>query len=128
MRYPGHVKLMNFFFHELLLRENRELAGKILTHAKPPVNDDVVYVHAAAEGLVDDRLKRQEFVEAYYPKEIGGKMRTAIAWTTSASACAVIELVSQGLLPERGFIKQEDISLQTLMNTSSGSYYKKEEK
>ncbi len=128
MRYPGHVKLMNFFFHELLLRENRGLAGKILTHAKPPVNDDVVYAHAAAEGLVDDRLKRQEFVEAYYPKEIGGKMRTAIAWTTSASACAVIELVSQGLLPERGFIKQEDISLQTLMNTSSGSYYKKEEK
>ncbi len=125
MRYPGHVKLMNFFFHELLLRENRELAGKILTHAKPPVNDDVVYVHAAAEGFVDDHLKRHEFVEAYYPKQVAGKMRTAIAWTTSASACAVIELVSQGVLPERGFIKQEDIPLHTLMQTSSGSYYKK---
>ncbi len=125
MRYPGHVSLMNFFFHELLLRENRELAGKILTHAKPPVNDDVVYVHAAAEGLVNDRLKRQEFVEAYYPKQIAGKMRTAISWTTSASACAVIELVNRGELPERGCIKQEEIPLQSLLNTHSGSYYKK---
>ncbi len=124
MRYPGHVKLMNFFFHELLLRENRELAGNILTHAKPPVNDDVVYVHAAAEGSIDDCLKRQEFVEAYYPQEIAGKMRTAIAWTTSASACSVIELVSQGLLPQQGFIRQEDISLDLLLNTHSGSYYK----
>lgn len=124
MRYPGHVQLMNFFFHELLMRENRNMAGNILTNAKPPVNDDVVYVHAAAEGFFDDCLKRQEFVEAYYPQEISGKMRTAIAWTTSASACSVIELVSQGVLPQQGFIKQEDIPLESLMDTHSGSYYK----
>jgi len=124
MRYPGHVKLMNFFFHELLMREKRELAGTILTHAKPPVNDDVVYVHAAAEGFVDDRLKRQEFVEAYYPQKIAGKMRTAIAWTTSASACSVIELVSRGELPQQGFIRQEDIPLESLLSTHSGSHYK----
>jgi len=63
-------------------------------------------------------------VEAYYPKKIAGKMRTAIAWTTSASACSVIELVSQGKLADKGFIKQEDISLDLLMNTHCGAYYK----
>jgi len=42
MRYPGHMRLMNFFFHELLMREQRDLAGQILTNAKPPVDDDVV--------------------------------------------------------------------------------------
>jgi saccharopine dehydrogenase (NAD+, L-lysine-forming) len=124
MRYPGHVNLMNFFFHELLMREDRALAGKILTHAKPPVNDDVVYVHAAAEGMVDDRLRREEFVEAYYPQQIGGKMRTAIAWTTSASACSVIELVARGRLPQQGFIRQEDIPLADLLDTHSGAFYK----
>ena len=35
MRYPGHAEQMNFFFHELLMRERRDLAGEILTHAKP---------------------------------------------------------------------------------------------
>lgn len=123
MRYPGHVQLMNFFFHELLMRERRVEAGQILTHAKPPVADDVVYVHAAAEGWQNGRLGRKEFVRAYYPLEVNGSMRTAIAWTTSASACAVIELVSQGLLPQQGFLKQEDIPLDLLLKTRNGSLY-----
>ncbi len=123
MRYPGHVQLMNFFFHELLMREDRSLAGKILTHAKPPVNDDVVYVHAAAEGMIEGQLMREEFVEAYYPRHIAGKMRTAIAWTTSTSACAVIELVASGKLPQQGFIRQEDIALEDLLGTRSGRFY-----
>ncbi len=40
------------------------------TYARPPVDDDVVYVHVAAEGLADGRLGRREFVRAYYPIEI----------------------------------------------------------
>ena len=58
MRYPGHMDLMNFFFHELLLRERRELAGEILTNAKPPVDDDVVYIHVSSEGTMDGELRR----------------------------------------------------------------------
>ena len=123
MRYPGHVSLMNFFFHELLMREHREEAGKILTNAKPPVDDDVVYVHAAAEGEAEGRLQRQEFVRAYYPIEIAGSVRTAIAWTTSASVSAVIEMVRDGTLPERGFLKQEDISLEAFFKTRNGRHY-----
>jgi len=124
MRYPGHVALMNFFFHELLMREQREAAGKILTNAKPPVDDDVVYLHASAEGEVDGRLRRREFVRAYYPIEVSGATRTAIAWTTSASACAVIEMVRDGALPAQGFLKQEEIPLEPFLETRTGSLYK----
>ena len=123
MRYPGHVQLMNFFFHELLMREQREQAGLILTHAKPPVDDDVVYVHAAAEGWVEERLQRHEFVRAYYPRLLCGRLRTAIAWTTSASACAVIELLREGHLPDQGFIRQEQLRLDDLLRTRCGSIY-----
>lgn len=123
MRYPGHVELMNFFFHELLMRENRAEAGRILTHAKPPVDEDVVYVHAAAEGWTGGQLRRREFVRAYYPLEIAGKPRTAIAWTTSASVVAVIEMVRAGALPQSGFLKQEDIPLAPYLATRTGSYY-----
>jgi saccharopine dehydrogenase (NAD+, L-lysine-forming) len=123
MRYPGHVRLMNFFFHELLMRENRDMAGKILTHAKPPVDEDVVYVHVAAEGWQDGQLRRKEFVRAYYPMQIGGKNRTAIAWTTSASVVAVIEMVNEGKLPQKGFLKQEDIPLTPYLKTRTGNFY-----
>lgn len=61
MRYPGHMDLMNSFFHELLLRDRRELAGEILTNAKPPVDEDVVYIHVSSEGTVDGELRRIEY-------------------------------------------------------------------
>lgn len=123
MRYPGHMRLMNFFFHELLMRERRALAGEILTHAKPPVDDDVVYLHVSAEGLDDGRLQRREFVRAYRPRELAGAMRTAIAWTTSASAVAVIELVRDGVLPRSGFLRQEEIPLERFLGTATGAMF-----
>jgi saccharopine dehydrogenase-like NADP-dependent oxidoreductase len=123
LRYPGHARLMNFFFHELLMREDRQKAGEILVHAKPPVSDDVVYVHASAEGWKHGKLVREEFVNAYRPLEIAGRRWRAISWTTAASACAVIELVSNGTLPDQGFIKQEEIHLENFMATKNGRLF-----
>jgi saccharopine dehydrogenase-like NADP-dependent oxidoreductase len=123
MRYPGHMRLMNFFFHELLMRERRELAGEILTNAKPPVNDDIVYVHVSSEGLLDARLQRREFVRAYRPIELVGGVQTAIAWTTSASVVAVIEMVRDRVLPQQGFLKQEEIPLSKFLATATGHLF-----
>ncbi len=123
MRYPGHMRLMNFFFHELLMRERRELAGEILTNAKPPVTSDIVYIHVSAEGLVDARLQRREFVRAYRPIELAGGMQTAIAWTTSASVVAVIEMVRDRALPQHGFLKQEEIPLSKFLATATGRLF-----
>ena len=124
MRYPGHVELMNFFFHELLMRDRREEAGEILVNAKPPVEDDIVYIHVAAEGMADGRLARKEFVRAYRPRDIAGKQRTAIAWTTACSVVSVVELVRGGVLPDRGFLKQEEIPLDRFLEaTQAGAYF-----
>jgi len=123
VRYPGHVKLMNFFFHELLMREDRKMAGEILTNAKPAVSDDVVFVHASTEGKKGQQLFREEFVKAYYPIQMGEQKCRAISWTTAASACAVIEMVSNGTLPDCGFIKQEEIPLKEFLQTSNGRLY-----
>ena len=120
MRYPGHMTLMNFFFHELLMRQRRELAGEILTNAKPPVDDDVVYIHVTSEGEIAGRLCRLEFVHAYYPRVVAGLRSTAIAWTTASSVVAVIEMVGAGSLPRQGFLKQEQIPLDAFLATSTG--------
>ena len=123
MRYPGHMRLMNFFFHELLMRNRRKEAGEILVHAKPPVDEDVVYVHVAAEGMIGGALKRKEFVRTYRPIEIAGRSWTAIAWTTASSVVAVIEMARDGKLPARGFLKQEDVPLEAFLATRTGSSY-----
>lgn len=123
LRYPGHCDLMRFFFHELHMREDRKLAGEILVNAKPPVNDDVVHVHAAVEGWQDGHLAREEYVESFYPVEIDGVLWRAISWTTAGSVCAVVEMVSQGALPSSGFIKQEDIPFDRFLETTNGAMY-----
>ena len=114
---------MKFFFNELFMRKDRQKAGEILVHAKPPVNDDVVFVHAAVEGQQDGKLMREEFVRSFYPLKIAGESWRAIAWTTAASVCAVVDLVSRGILPQKGFVRQEDIPLDQFFKTPTGQYF-----
>ena len=126
IRYPGHAKLMNFFFHELLMRQDRKRAGEILVNAKPPVTEDVIYIHASVEGWKGEALSRDEFVRAYYPKEIAGRKWRAISWTTAASICAVVEMVRDGALPAKGFLKQEEVPLRAFLKTVNGRLYASE--
>jgi saccharopine dehydrogenase-like NADP-dependent oxidoreductase len=127
IRYPGHARLMRFLLYELILKDKRELAEEILTVAKPPVREDVVYVYAAVEGWKDKTLAREEFYRSYYPIDIKSKEWRAISWTTAASVASVVELVANRKLPQQGFIKQEDIVLNDLTSTKSGSLYVKHE-
>lgn len=125
MRYPGHAKLMRFLLYELILKEKRELVEQILTEAKPPVREDVVYVYAVVEGWKGEQLAREEFYQAYHPILIHGKEWRAISWTTAASVAAVVEMVANGTLPQQGFIKQEEISFEAFLQTKNGSLYTK---
>ena len=92
-------------------------------NAKPPVKEDVVYVHAAVEGWRDGKLGRKEFVRSYLPREIAGRTWKAISWTTAGSACAVVEMVARGNLPDHGFLKQESIPSDKFFNTPTGSFF-----
>jgi saccharopine dehydrogenase-like NADP-dependent oxidoreductase len=123
LRYPGHCALLRFFFHELRMEERREEAGRILVEAKPPVNDDVVFVHVAVEGRREGCLLREEFVRAYFPARIADRQWRAISWTTAASVASVVELVAAGDLPNRGFIEQEKIPLEKFLSTKNGALY-----
>jgi saccharopine dehydrogenase-like NADP-dependent oxidoreductase len=127
IRYPGHARLMRFLLYELILKDRRELAEEILTIAKPPVREDVVYVYAAVEGWKGNVLAREEFYRSYYPILINGREWRAISWTTAASVASVVELVAGMQLPQQGFIKQEDIPFNDLLATKSGSLYVKHE-
>lgn len=123
LRYPGHFRQMHFLFDELNLRDRRELVGRMLVDAKPPVNDDVVYLHAAVEGVRGGQPFRHNHVRAYRPIEIDGQVWRAISWTTAASAVSVVELVAAGTVPNTGFVRQEDIRLDDLLGTKSGQLF-----
>jgi saccharopine dehydrogenase-like NADP-dependent oxidoreductase len=47
----------------------------------------------------------------------------AIAWTTAAALAVVVELVSNGTLPQRGFLKQEDIPFTAFLRSTTGQLF-----
>jgi saccharopine dehydrogenase-like NADP-dependent oxidoreductase len=123
IRYPGHGKLMKFLMYELIMKDDLPNLEKILSNAKPPVADDVVYVYAVVEGWKKDKIARKEYYRAFYPIEIDGNSWRAISWTTAAAIVAVIELVADKKLPQKGFIKQEDIPFNDFIQTQTGSLF-----
>ena len=124
IRYPGHGKLMRFLMYELILKEDKQLLEDILKNAKPPVKEDVVYVYAVVEGWQNEKIFRNEYFKEFHPIEIEGKLWRAISWTTAASVVSVVEMVANGKLPKKGFIKQEDIDFNDFLSTESGALFK----
>jgi saccharopine dehydrogenase (NAD+, L-lysine-forming) len=120
IRYPGHCELMRFLLHELRLARKRGVVQELLADAYPPVQDDLVVLYAAAEGSRAGRSAREQLVRLYRPRAIAGQVRTAIAWTTAAGAVAMVELLARRALPKAGFVRQEDVPLESFMTTSAG--------
>lgn len=123
IRYPGHLAGMKLLLEELRFREDPRALVERIGYALPPDDQDRVLIHCSVQGKIDGKLRTKEVVTDYKPMEIAGKTRTAIAWTTAASIVAVVEMVHQGALPQRGFVKQEDIPLPAFLQTKTGGYY-----
>src|SRR5690625_2783425 len=123
IRYPGHRDGMKFLLYDLHLKNDRELAKNILNNALPIVDEDIVLVYAAVEGILNGQLRRKEFSESYRRINIDKKEWRAISWTTACSVSAVVDLVSQGKLIDKGFLKQEEIPFDLFIESEYGSMY-----
>ncbi len=123
MRYPGHRDAIKFLLYDLQLKNDRKLAKEILNNALPLVDEDIVLVYAAVEGKINGSLRRKEFSESYRRINLDGKDWRAISWTTACSISTVVDLVSEGKIKNKGFIKQEDIPLDMFLQSHFGSMY-----
>lgn len=123
IRYSGHLNCMRLLLEELRFKHDPDALVRLLADALPPNDQDRVLIHASVQGVANGRLQTQEIVADYWPIEIAGFTRTAITWTTAAAVVAVVEMVGNKLLPQRGFVKQEDIPLAQFLKTSTGRLY-----
>jgi len=128
IRYPGHCEMMLFLLDDLKMRDKRWELMKIMQEALPPCEQDKVLVYVSVTGEKNDSVQTVEFVREYGPKIINGTPYKAIAWTTAAAIVSALQLVDQGHLPKRGFVKQEEIPYDKLEWTEYGKLYSEEEK
>ena len=123
IRYPGHRDLMDFLLRDLRLCDRRELVVEIFERAIPGTLQDVVVVFCAASGMIDGKYRRTTDVRKLYPAEIAGDLRAAIQRTTAAGLCTMVDLYFAGQLPARGFLRQEEVSLETFLGNRFGAHF-----
>ncbi|MDA0262425.1 MAG: saccharopine dehydrogenase NADP-binding domain-containing protein [Proteobacteria bacterium] len=127
VRYPGHRDLIRMLARDLRLCERRELFLEVLENAVPVTTQDVVLVFVAVAGERDGVLTQESFARKIYSDEIDGVVRSAIQITTAAGICAMVDLLREGKLPQRGFVTQESARLDDFMNNRFGRYYRGED-
>ncbi len=123
IRYPGHAHIMKALLKDLRLRERREVLKDILENALPATLQDVVIALVSASGLKAGRLMQETYVRKVYSQEIGGVVRSAIQVTTAAGVCGVLDLLAEGLAPQSGFVRQEEIPLERFLANRFGRLY-----
>jgi len=123
IRYPGHAAIMKALLHDLRLRERRDLLKDILENAVPATMQDVVVIFVTVSGWREGRLMQDTYARKIYAQVQAGKLRSGIQVTTAGSACAMLDLLAQGRLPQRGFVRQEDVALADFLANRFGRVY-----
>ncbi|MEB3342765.1 saccharopine dehydrogenase C-terminal domain-containing protein [Okeania sp.] len=123
IRYPGHQYLIKFLTNELGLSDRRELLEEILENSIPITKQDVVIIFCTVTGWKNGHLQQISDVRKIYPLNLYGENWSSIQLTTASSLCAVLDMYLNGKITHSGFLKQEDISLDTFLNNRFGCYY-----
>lgn len=120
VRYPGHRDVMKLLLHDLRLGERRELLKDILEAAIPVTLQDVVLVFVNVSGMREGRLMQETFARRIHSCALNGKARSAIQITTASALCAALDLLVAGLVPQHGFVRQEDIRFADFIENRFG--------
>jgi len=123
IRYVGHRDLVDFLLNDLRLRERRPLLKQVLEQAIPLTYQDVVVIFCTVTGIRRGRFVQHSDARKIYHQVIGGEIWSAIQITTAAGICAVVDLHHQGRLPNRGFVRQEQILLPEFLANRFGRFY-----
>ncbi|MDF1816255.1 MAG: saccharopine dehydrogenase NADP-binding domain-containing protein [Verrucomicrobiales bacterium] len=123
VRYPGHRDLAKFLVNELKLKDRRDIMKDILENAIPMTLQDVVLVFCTVTGKRKGNLVQISDARKIYHGIIHGEEWSAIQITTAAGICTALDLHVTGKLPQKGFVKQEQIKLPDFLDNRFGQYY-----
>ncbi|MEN9627807.1 MAG: hypothetical protein RJA10_1034 [Pseudomonadota bacterium] len=124
VRYPGHRTLMKVLLEELQLKHDPETLKAIMRRSIPSTMQDVVLVFVTVSGLRGGSLVQEVFARKIFAERgEGAAAQSAIQITTAAGICAAVDLFREGALPQRGFIRQEQVPLPAFLANRFGAAY-----
>ena len=124
LRYPGHCEKIHLLMSDLKLNDDRDTLKRILENSVPKTLQDVVLIYASVTGKRQDELFEENYVKKIYPQTIAGKLWSAIQVTTAAGLCSIVDLVLEKPDTYRGFVTQENFTLQSILDNRFGRYFR----
>jgi saccharopine dehydrogenase-like NADP-dependent oxidoreductase len=118
---------MKALLNDLNLRNRRDVLKDILENSVPATMQDVVIVFVTVSGMKGGHLMQETYVNKVFAQEVMGDVKSAIQITTAGAICAVLDMLADGALPSKGFIRQEDIPLHAFLSNRFGRYYAPED-
>ena len=123
VRYPGHRDIIKMLVRDLRLGMRREIMKDVLETAIPITYQDVVLIFVTVSGWRDGLLTQESYAKKIYAQLVGGKLMSAIQVTTATGICAMCDLLADGRLPNKGFVRQEECRLTDFLANRFGKYY-----
>lgn len=123
IRYPGHCEMLRFLINDLKLIDDRETLRKILINAVPRSSQDVVLIYISVTGKKNGILQEENYVKKVYGQNIDGQHYDAIQTTTAGGLCAIVDKVLTNPENYKGFIKQEEFTLDDIIDSPFGYCY-----
>ncbi len=123
VRYPGHRDIVKMLIRDLRLGQRREILKDVLEESVPMTHQDVVLVFVTVSGMREGRLTQESFAKKIYSKTVDGKLYSAIQVTTAAGVCAMVDMMREGTLPAKGFVRQEEADLDQFLANRFGQHY-----
>jgi len=123
VRYPGHRDLMKMLLEELQLNQDTETLKAIMRKSIPSTMQDVVLVFVTVSGMKSGMLVQEVFARKIFADRNEAAPLSAIQITTAAGICAAVDLFREEQLPQRGFIRQEQVALPVFLANRFGSAY-----
>jgi len=124
-RYPGHRDIIKLLVRDLHLGMRREIFKDVLETAIPITYQDVVLVFVTVNGWKDGLLTQESYAKKIYSQTVNERLMSAIQITTAAGICAMCDLLVEGKLPQKGFVRQEEAKLSDFLSNRFGRYYAK---
>lgn len=123
VRYPGHNAIMKVLLEDLNLAKRRDLLKEILESAVPATMQDVVLIFVTVSGHIKGRYLQESYASKIYDRSIKGHHMSAIQITTASGILAVLDLLAQGALPQRGLVRQENVDLSEFLSNRFGQNF-----
>ena len=123
VRYPGHRDIIKMLVRDLRLGMRRDIMKDVLETAIPITYQDVVLIFVTVSGWMEGRLTQESYAKKIYSQNVGERLMSAIQITTASGICAMCDLLMDGKLPQKGFIRQEEAALGDFLANRFGRYY-----